>query len=242
MKEILDCIIVDDDDMSITIIESLINKTDFLNLKGKFSSPIDAASFLNKETVDLLYLDVEMPEMTGLELLSTLTIKPQIILTTSNSKYALDAFEYDVTDYLLKPIDSYARFLKASNKAKENYHKSVATLSEQNAEGKVGVDKSLFVKVDSVLVKIDFDELLWVEAYGDYVKIYTDKKMHLVYTTLRAVEDKLPNNEFMRVHRSYIIRLDKIENIDQGSLLIKDKIVPVSNTYKTKLMERLHTL
>ena len=93
-----------------------------------------------------------------------------------------------------------------------------------------------------MLVKIDFDELLWVEAYGDYVKIYTDKKMHLVYTTLRAVEDKLPNNEFMRVHRSYIIRLDKIENIDQGSLLIKDKIVPVSNTYKTKLMERLHTL
>ena len=242
MKKILDCIIVDDDDMSITILESLITKTDFLNLKGKFSSAIDAASYLNKETVDLLYLDVEMPEMTGLELLSTLTIKPQIILTTSNSKYALDAFEYDVTDYLLKPIANYARFLKASNKAKENYQKGIGTLSEQNNEGKIGVDKCLFVKVDSVLVKIDFDMLLWVEAYGDYVKIYTDKKMHLVYTTLRAVEDKLPTNEFMRVHRSYIIRLDKIVNIDQGSLLIKDKIVPVSNTYKTKLMERLHTL
>jgi DNA-binding LytR/AlgR family response regulator len=238
MKEILDCIIVDDDAMSLTILESLIKKTDFLNLKSKFSSAIEAAAYLRKETIDIIYLDVEMPEMTGLELLSTLSVKPQVILTTSNSKYALDAFDYDVTDYLMKPISNYARFLKGSTKARENCQKGIGILPEQTS----GVDKCLFVKVDSLLVKINFNILLWAEAYGDYVKLYTEKKMYLVYTTLRAVEEKLPVSEFMRVHRSYIIRLDKIENIDQGNLLIRDKIIPVSNTYKAKLMERIHTL
>jgi len=238
MKQILDCIIVDDDTMSLTILESLIKKTDFLHLKDKFTSAVEAANFLRKEDVDVIYLDIEMPEMTGLELLSTLDKKPQVILTTSESKYALDAFDYDVTDYLLKPIENYARFLKASNKAKENSMQGIGVLADQNT----GVDRYLFVKVDSLLVKIDYDSLLWVEAYGDYVKIYTAQKMYLVYTTLRAVEAELPTSEFMRVHRSYIIRLEKIENIDQGNLQIRDKIIPISNTYKPKLMERIHTL
>ncbi len=238
MKNKLDCIIVDDDPMSIAILKSLIQKTDFLTLSAQFTSAIEAANFLRKETIDLIYLDVEMPEMTGLELLSTLVKKPQVILTTSNSKYALDAFDYDVTDYLLKPIENYARFLKASNKAKENSMKGIGVLHDQNT----GMDRYLFVKVDSLLVKIEYDSVLWVEAYGDYVKIYTNEKMYLVYTTLRTVEKELPTTEFMRVHRSYIIKLDKIENIDQGNLQIRDKIIPVSNTYKTKLMERIHTL
>ena len=238
MKEKLDCIIVDDDEMSLAILESLINKTGFLNLKEKFTSAIDAANYLRNKVIDVVYLDVEMPEMTGLELLSTLERKPQVILTTSNSKYALDAFDYDVTDYLLKPIENYARFLKASNKAKDNSMKGIGILPNQNA----ALERFMFVKVDSLLVKIDYDTLLWVEAYGDYVKIYTEQKMYLVYTTLRAVEQELPITEFMRVHRSYIIRLDKIENIDQGNLQIRDKIIPISNTYKPKLMERIHTL
>ncbi len=236
MIDKLDCIIVDDDSMSLTILEALIEKTDFLNLKAKFVNAIDTAAFLRKHDVDLIFLDVEMPEMSGLELLSTLTKKPQVILTTSNTKYAIDAFDYDVTDYLLKPIENYARFLKAANKALENCRNNEAAILTE-AE-----DQSFYVKVDSLLVKIDFSEILWIEAFGDYVKIFTDKKMFLVYTTLRTVEDKLPSAVFMRVHRSYIIRIDKIENIDQGNLQVKNKIIPVSNTYKPKLMDRIQTL
>ncbi|UZR95422.1 LytR/AlgR family response regulator transcription factor [Chondrinema litorale] len=236
MIDKLDCIIVDDDSMSLTILEALIEKTDFLNLKAKFVNAIDTAAFLRKHDVDLIFLDVEMPEMSGLELLSTLTKKPQIILTTSNTKYAIDAFDYDVTDYLLKPIENYARFLKAANKALDSCKNTNAGILTE-AE-----DQSFYVKVDSLLVKIDFTEILWIEAFGDYVKIFTDQKMFLVYTTLRTVEDKLPSTVFMRVHRSYIIRIDKIENIDQGNLQVKNKIIPVSNTYKPKLMDRIQTL
>ena len=235
MKDQLTCIIVDDDSMSLIILESLIQKTDFLVLKKKFDNAIETAAYLRKNDVDLIFLDVEMPEMSGLELIKMMQEKPQIILTTSNKKYAIDAFDYDVTDYLLKPIENYARFLKAARKALDNCKNKLAILTEAE-------DKSFYVKVDSLLVKIDFSEILWIEAFGDYVKIFTDKKMFLVYTTLRTVEDKLPSSVFMRVHRSYIIKIDKIENIDQGNLQVKDKIIPVSNTYKAKLMERIQTL
>ncbi|WP_020528561.1 LytR/AlgR family response regulator transcription factor [Flexithrix dorotheae] len=233
MGKKLTCIIVDDDLMSLKIMETLVARNTSLDLVGKFENAIEAANMLANQPVDLIFLDVEMPEMTGLEFIKTLNAPPQIILTTSKEKYALEAFEYEVTDYLLKPIENYARFLKAVQRAQKN-------IEEQNSAKEEG--DSLYVKVESLLENIKFVDIDFIEAAGDYVKIHTSKRMLLVYTTLRAVEKKLPESQFMRIHRSFIIRLDRIENIDISNLQIGRRIIPISNTYKNSLMERIKTL
>ncbi|MBX2842874.1 MAG: LytTR family DNA-binding domain-containing protein [Flammeovirgaceae bacterium] len=234
MGKKLTCIIVDDDLMSLKIMETLVARNSSLDMVGKFENAIDAANMLANQPVDLIFLDVEMPEMTGLEFIKTLSAPPQIILTTSKEKYALEAFEYEVTDYLLKPIENYARFLKAVQRVQKNIEEKNANSTEEG--------DSLFVKVESLLENIKFVDIDFIEAAGDYVKIHTSKRMLLVYTTLRAVEKKLPESQFMRIHRSFIIRLDRIENIDISNLQIGRRIIPISNTYKGSLMERIKTL
>lgn len=231
MPDKLNCIIVDDDRISIQVLEELIQKTDILNFVASFTSAPAALSALQKEHVDLIFLDVEMPEMSGLEFLQSLTKKPEIIITSSKEKYALDAFNSDVTDYLLKPITEYSRFLKAVNK-----------VIDKNEEGKLSDASSIFVKVDSLLINLEFDQILWVEAYGDYVKIITSEKTHTVYSKLKTIEERLPQSVFMRVHRSYIVNLTKIDNIDHTNLQIGKKIVPISNSYKDQLIKTINLL
>ncbi len=234
------CIVVDDDLMSQKMVEGLVKKTPVLEHVGTYGSAIEASVAITEKEIDLIFLDVEMPEMTGLDLLKTLQNPPQIILVTSKQNYALDAFEYNVTDYLLKPIDNYGRFLKAVMKAKENVDKEVVDMAD--AEGG-GSTENLFIKVDSLLVNFDLKDILLVEAYGDYVKIHTSTgKVHTVYAKMKDIEGKLPITDFLRVHRSYIVRLDKIKNIDSSNLQIAEKIIPISNSYKPKLMERINTL
>jgi len=234
------CIVVDDDLMSQKMVEGLVKKTPVLEHIGTYGSAIEASAAITEKHIDLIFLDVEMPEMTGLDLLKTLHNPPQIILVTSKQNYALDAFEYNVTDYLLKPIDSYSRFLKAVMKAKENIDKAIEVPTE--ADGSNGPE-NLFIKVDSLLVNFDLKEILLVEAYGDYVKIHTaGGKVHTVYAKMKDIEGKLPITDFLRVHRSFIVRLDKIKNIDSSNLQIAEKIIPISNSYKPKLMERINTL
>ena len=230
MKEKLNCIVVDDDAMSLKIVEALIRKTDFLHIEGLYESPVKAAEALQKSAIDLLFLDVEMPDMNGLQLISTLENPPQTILISYNRNYALDAFQYDVTDYLLKPI-SYDRFLKASRKALANVQKQPPHESDDV--------HNIFVKVDSLLVNFDVNDIYWVEAFGDYVKIKTCEKVHTVYTTMKAVLEKLPHHEFVRIHRSYIVRIDKIKNIGTTNLQILNRIFPIGNSYKKDLMERI---
>lgn len=230
MKDKLNCIVVDDDVMSLKIVEALIKKTDFLHMKGLYESPVKAAEALQKLTIDLIFLDVEMPDMNGLELISTLPSPPQTILISYNRNYALDAFQYDVTDYLLKPI-SYDRFLKASRKALANIQKEQP---QENDEV-----HNIFVKVDSLLVNFDVSDIYWLEAFGDYVKIRTSEEVHTVYTTMKALLEKLPHQEFVRIHRSYIVRIDKIKNIGTTNLQVLKRIFPIGNSYKKELMERI---
>lgn len=230
MKEKLNCIVVDDDVMSLMIIDALIKKTEFLHVKGLYEKPVHVVEALQKLAVDLIFLDVEMPDMNGLELISTLKDPPQIILISYNRNYALDAFQYDVTDYLLKPI-SYERFLKASRKALNNLHKSQP---QENADV-----HNIFVKVDSLLVNFDVSDIYWLEAFGDYVKIRTSKEVHTVYTTMKVLEEKLPHQEFVRIHRSYIVRIDKIKNISSSNLQVLTRIFPIGNSYKKELMDRI---
>lgn len=221
---------VDDDIMSLKVIDALIKKTEFLHSLGLYENPLHASKALQKLAIDVIFLDIEMPDMNGLELISTLRNPPQIILISYNRYYALDAFQYDVTDYLLKPI-SFARFLKAAQKALHNINKDYHHES-------AGVH-NIFVKIDSLLVNFDVNDIYWLEAFGDYVKIRTYKEVHTVYTTMKTLEEKLPNQEFVRIHRSYIVRIDKIKNISATNLQVLDRIFPIGNSYKKELMDRI---
>jgi DNA-binding LytR/AlgR family response regulator len=194
---------------------------------------MEAIAFLNANEVQLLFLDVEMPGITGLELLKTLKNLPEVILVTSKKEYALDAFEFAVTDYLLKP-PTYPRFLKAVEKVRE---KLKPGRNQVEFRGNF-----IFVKADSALVKLDIREILWVEALADYVAIVTPKKKYVAHSTMKAIEAKLPSDQFLRIHRSYIVRIDKIDAIEENTVLIQGKMIPVGGTFRENLMNSLDFL
>lgn len=232
MASTLSCLIVDDDPLSRRIIEQFAAKTDFLEAVASCPDAITAAEALRNNSIDLIFLDIEMPEMTGLELIKTLKDKPQVILITSKEKYALEAYEYDVTDYLLKP-PAYPRFLKAAEKALD-YHREI---TEPEA-----VRDFLFVKEDARLVKIVLTDIEYIEAQGDYITIKTTETKHTVYSTMKNVVAKLPEDTFTRVHRSFIVRLDKVTDVADSNLLIGKKIIPIGASHKAELMKRLNIL
>lgn len=230
------CIAVDDDFVALKIVESLVDKVEFLDYKGGFHDATDGANAVQTMKPDILFLDVQMPGLSGIDILKNLKDMPEVILVTSQAKFALEAFEFQVTDYLLKPIENYARFLKAVTRAAENISKKPAETPAASSES------SFFVKTDSLLVNLDIRSIGVIEAYGDYVKIHAGDKTHVVYTKMKAVEERLPSNDFVRVHRSYIVRIDKIKNIDQGNLQVGDKVIPVSNSCRPALLGRIQML
>jgi DNA-binding LytR/AlgR family response regulator len=236
MSQKLSCLVVDDDEISLRMIKELILKTDALELKGSCSSSLDAAKFLREVPIDILFLDVEMPTMNGFELIQVLEKKPQIILVSGSENYAINAFDLNATDFLIKGRFNYARFLKAVNKAQHN-------IEREFIEKPSSFDnKTFFIKIDSMLVNFDLKDILWVEANGDYVMINTSNKEHKLLTKLKNIEEKLPSNDFVRVHRSFIVRIDKIRNIDNGNLLIGNHIIPISNSYRSNLLEKINTI
>ena len=228
------CIIVDDDLVFQTILTGFINKTDFLDVHGTFSNAIDAAGFLVGNQVDLIFLDVEMPEMSGLELLQTLENPPQIILISSQDEYAIEAFEYNVTDYLLKPIDNYSRFIKAVLRTK--------AVIDKNRSKTNGTGRHVFIKEDNRLIKIDLESIYFIQAYGDYIKIITKEKTHIIYDNLREIKEKLPEIDFMQVHRSFIVRIDKIDSLDASVLKVNNQLIPVSRSFKKEVLNRINML
>jgi DNA-binding LytR/AlgR family response regulator len=236
MNSKLSCLIVDDDDISVRMIMELINKTDVLDLKGTCSSSLDAAKFLKDIPIDILFLDVEMPTMNGFELVQVLEKKPQIILISGSENYAINAFDLNATDFLIKGRFNYARFLIAVNKAEYNIER------ESVEKPAIPDNKNFFIKSDSMLVNFDLKDILWVEANGDYVIINTSTKEHKILAKLKNIEEKLPSNDFVRVHRSFIVRIDKIRNIDNANLLIGNHIIPISNSYRNSLLEKISTI
>jgi len=223
------CLVVDDDKIQRELIGGYVEETDFLTLSGKCESAVEAANLLSKLTVDLILLDIEMPVMSGMEFLKNMDIAPQVILATSNKDYALEAFGYDVTDYLLKPI-SYSRFLKAVNKAKYQIDQQ----EDVNPKG-----NEIFVKVNSVLEKIELPDILFIEGAVDYVYIHTSETRYLVNTSLNSILNKLPEKDFIRVHRSYIVRIDKIDSIDGDTIAVRDQLVKIGRSYKKEFMQRI---
>jgi DNA-binding LytR/AlgR family response regulator len=233
----LTCAILEDDTISMTMMQGLVEKTGLLDIKNSFGSPEQAIPWLMDNEVDLLFLDVEMPGMTGLEMLRALSYKPDVIVISGKPSYAIEAFDLAVTDYLVKPVKDYARFLAAVNKViVKRKSKASANTNNDSAE------QSLYVKVNSLLLKIDVESILWIEAFGDYIKINTLEKVHTVYSTLKKVEEKLDTKIFVRVHRSFIINVTKITNIDPSNLEINKTIIPISSTYKDNLMEKINVI
>jgi two-component system, LytTR family, response regulator len=232
MSESTTCIVADDDPMSLKIMESFIQRTEGLECKGYYRSAIEAANALQRDQVDLLFLDVEMPEMSGLDFLKSLRIKPFVVLISSKEEYAVPAFDLDVTDYIVKPPD-YGRFLKAFHKVQE--------ARRVDAEVRPQYDK-LFVKADSVLIGLDIPKITMVEAMADYVRIYVGDKRHTVYSSMKGIDAKLPTSTFIRVHRSYIVNLSMIDSVEDNTITVAGHLVPVGVTYQKALMSRLNLL
>ena len=229
----LNCIIVDDDEMIRIDLEKKITSKPFLNLIASCTSAITAAEILLKEKVDLVFLDIMMPEMTGMQFLRSLTAnRPQIIFVTSESQFAAQAFEYEVTDFLVKPV-SEERFLKAVMRASSLAQSSAPPPSNEG---------HLFVKVNSSLVKINISEILYIEAMADYVTIHTAEHRYTVHSTTKTIQESLPANHFFRVHNSFIVNIDKISVIEDNMVVINKKLLPVSRSRVKPLMQRLNLI
>lgn len=227
--------IVDDDEMSRLLVTKFVEQTDFLNLSHVLDNTIEASNILIGEKnndVDLVFLDIEMPEMTGMQLAKSLNNAHPIIFITSKKEYAIEAFEDNVLDYLVKPIE-YTRFLKAAVKAKEQREKELKYAEREN---------HIFVKSDSRLVRIPYTDLFFVEALADYVIFNTVKGKFIVHHTMKGIEKKLPVSVFSRVHRSYIINRNKISHIEDFNISITDKVIPIGASYKEQFLNKINQL
>jgi len=226
------CIAVDDEPLALGLIVSYIQKTPFLELKGQFDNPIDAMEFLEGNLVQLLFLDIQMPDLTGVEFARILDENSRVIFTTAFDKYAIEGFKLEALDYLLKPI-SYEVFLKSTNRAKKYF--KLTTSSDTHTDSKVTSNGDyLFVKADYQVKRIDYTEILYFEGLKDYVKLYIESsnKPIVFHSTMKSLEEKLPTDRFMRIHRSYIVGLDKIKTIERDRILFGKERIPISKQYK----------
>tara|TARA_B110001454_G_scaffold11083_1_gene10273 strand:+ start:613 stop:1323 length:711 start_codon:yes stop_codon:yes gene_type:complete len=236
----MNCIIIDDEKMARVIIKTFCNKIDDLHILDEFSNAIEAIKFLNENAVDLIFLDIHMPNFSGIDFIKSLKNPPKIILTTSDTKYALEAFEYNfIIDYLLKPI-KLPRFIKAVEKANK---KEISSNSLTNKiPNTPDIENDFYINIDRRLIKIDLPSIYLIEAKGDYIKIKTENQDYTVHSTLKKIEEKLPDSLFLKIHRSYIINLKKIVDIEDNSVLIKKDVIPVSRSKRPELMKRLDLL
>lgn len=225
----MNVLIVDDEPLAQDILITYINKFPELHLVATCSNAIEANEVLKSAKVDLLLLDIQMPEISGIDFLKTLSNPPMAILTTAFTDYAIDGYELNVVDYLLKPI-SFERFVKAIKKAEQLMQQASDSLSDKNAD-------YIFVKADKKLIKVLFDAIQYIEGLKDYVILHVDNKRIVTLQTMKSLEQKLPADIFMRIHRSYIINLRNIQMLEGNCVHINQKIIPVGKNYKETLLE-----
>ena len=228
----LKCIVVDDDHMARKALERLCEKSESLALTGVFESGKDALSYLEREAVDLIFLDIEMPELSGIEMLNLVPVLPMVIFSTSKTEYAYDAFEFQAVDFIRKPI-TMPRFDQAVNRALETVQKRQAVQAKAD---------EIYVREDGRYIRIPCDDILFFENVGDYIRVKTIKGQHIIHGTLKAIEEKLNDNRFLKVHRTYIINLSKIKDIEENSIVIDKTLIPISRAHKGDLMGRLKVL
>ena len=238
MTEKLTCYIIDDEHLAQQILEAYVAKVSFLELKGCFSSSLEAAAQMDKDKPDLLFLDINMPDLNGLSFISMLHSKPMIILTTAYDQYALKAFDLEVRDYLLKPIP-FERFYKAvlrlyqeSKKSHQQERMVIQSPSKNDLE-------YVFLKVGFKIQRVRISEILFIEGLKDYIRIHTTKEKIITLLSFAKLADLLPEQKFSRVHRSYVIALDKIDHIEKNRISIGDQNIPISDTYADAFFKKL---
>lgn len=228
----LNCIIVDDEPLAIKLMRSFVERTPFLDLRGTYLDPMEALASLSDD-IHLVFLDINMPGITGLELGKLIPLPTRIIYTTAYKEFAFDSYEVQALDYLLKPI-SYPKFLQAANRGKEHFEQlnMASTLNPAISSVPVENQDYIFVKCEFKQVRIDLDDILYVSGMRDYVRIYLkgQKIPVTALSTMKAMEEKLKEPRFMRVHRSHIVAMDKIESVERNCIVIDGEVIPISDT------------
>ncbi|MBC8005415.1 MAG: response regulator transcription factor [Verrucomicrobia bacterium] len=228
-------IAIDDEPLALRLVSDYISKTPYLELVGAFDNPLDAIDFLSSQSADLIFVDIQMPDLTGIEFARSLEAAPKIIFTTAYEKYALEGYKLNAIDYLLKPF-SYEEFLKAAGKAHKQVELESHALPILEANSQF-----LFLKSEYKIRRINFNDILYIEGLKDYIKVFIvgDDKPILSLNSIKSMEQKLPEDKFMRVHRSFIVNLERIETIERSRILFGKIYIPVSDQYKDKFQEYL---
>ena len=232
----INCIIIDDEPLARKGLREYISDVDFLHLAGEYENPLKATEMVSRGEVQLLFLDIQMPKITGLEFMKTLQKPVPVIFTTAFPQYALDGFDLNALDYLVKPI-SFDRFLKAALKAKEYYE-----VRQKNDTDKTPATEAtdyFFIKADNKLVKVSFNDILFIEALQNYVVIHTQEKKLITYLTFKSVEEYLPASQFIKVHKSFIVSATKIDSIEGNDIRIVQHYIPISRNLKDEVMDKL---
>jgi DNA-binding LytR/AlgR family response regulator len=233
------CIAIDDENLALELLEDDIRKVPFLELVKTYKSGFEAMDMLQNEKIDLLFLDIQMPDISGIQFLKSLSHPPLVIFTTAYEKYALEGFELDVIDYLLKPY-LFERFLKAVNKAQEYLTNTGKIRSPEPAEEARASSNFFFVKSDYKLVKIEISEIQYIESLKDYIKIYTGGKPVLTLSSMKAIEDRLPSSDFIRAHRGFIVNIRKIQYIHRNFVMVENKEIPIGENYREGFLKAIN--
>lgn len=237
------CIVIDDEPWACALLEDYVRKIPFLELVDSSNNPIEAIHKIQNEEIDLAFLDIQMPELTGIQLMKIIQNKCRVILTTAYSDYALESYDYNVIDYLLKPI-SFDRFYIAATKAKElilDNSKEILKSEATIPQTAIHLNEFIFVKTDKKTVKLDYSDILYIEGLKDYIAFHTIKEKLLVLDSLKAIETTLPASTFIRVHKSFIVSVNAIESIERNRIFLKNQaIIPIGETYRDNFMNKIN--
>lgn len=226
----INCIIIDDEPLAIKVIENHLKDFPNITILNSFNNPIKALPTLDDEHIDVIFLDINMARMNGLEFIKNTTITPFVIITTAYTEYAIESYDLNVLDYLVKPIP-FHRFLKSINKLTHQISLKQNALSDHQNE------TSLFLKVDKKLVKVMQEDIYYVEGLKDYVKVFTSQTYHIVHKSLSSILEELPDNKFIRVHRSYIVAINKVQSIEGNSIEVNNKRIPIGRVYNATVKQ-----
>lgn len=227
-------ILIEDNLMESAALQQYCSNIDSIQVVETFTSGTAAIEYLSSESIDLMFLDIEMPDMTGIQLMGELPYLPQVVITTANKEYAYEAYEYEVVDFLKKPI-ALPRFTKTIEKVIRNHERINEVALSSRA-------KELYVKTDGKIIRVPYDEVLYFENVGDYIKVITTNGMHIIYGALKALAERLSYPRFLKVHRSFIVNLDKVVDIEDNSLVIAKKVIPISRSHKPILLKSINII
>lgn len=234
----LKCMVIDDEPLAIQLLQNHINKVPFLELAYTFNNPMEALIHINTNPVDLIFLDIQMPQITGIQFMKLLQNRAMVIVTSAYQEYAIDGFEHNVVDYLLKPI-SFERFYRAAEKAYNQKYPSADGAKSQKIQPETG--GYIFVKVETKMVRVELDDILYIEGLKNYVSIHTRTQRIITLQTMKQLEETLPPNRFARVHKSYIVAIDKINSIERQEIYVHDRVIPIGITYQENFFKLLES-